>query len=252
MPLFAQEVDDSGLGVKVGTTEAGDLPVGFVLGTLNDDFSFWMLWGRGGEDDARVQRWQLSLGTRGPTIALSSDAERVSLGEKVLAAPYMVIGGDRYRDLRLGMDLGSDALWNLLSYADVPQSRAYLGPLFGLGTEVLYPTPGIGGAATGSIHFEGGVSAGGVVSDVLHGRVVGTARFDPLASTVNRLDANALLALSFLRWGVPLGIQVSGEARQAMKDAFDPSWFLSGALFAVSRDHDGDTDTEDQGEKLDL
>jgi hypothetical protein len=253
--LHAQEVDDSGLAFKMGTTPEGDTPAGFAVGTLNDDFSYWMLWGRGGDDDTRVQRWQISLGTHGPAIAVSSEEDKMSIGDTFLAAPYMVIGGNRYQDLRLGMDLGSDGLWNFLSYAKLDPKLAYIGPFVGLGTEVRYPTPDLGGAATGSLHLECGFAAGTVLADALHLRVYGSDRFDPFVQEMGRLDGNALVALSFLRWDVPLGVQVAGEVSQA-KDAADPAWFVSGAFFIASRDNVDkvrpNDDDDDGEERLEL
>lgn len=257
-PALAQEEDEDGFGFGplAGTTEAEQVPVGFLMGSVNGDTGLWMWWANSPDEQRiRLQAWEFGAGAFGPTADADEDdgalsgadpsedwfnrreepEEEVEQSDSPLvAAPRFRFGGDRQRGERFGLILDGTWLLNLSSYADIPVRRFHAGPLFGAGLRIHYsPKDADDRHATGGVHLVGGLTLGGRLARVLTLRAISRVRWDPFVQDELLGEGGALVGLDLHHVSVPLGLQISGVATQELTEDLDPGWRASVALLYV-------------------
>lgn len=250
LPAHAQALAEPGLGPTVAYGSEGGLAAGFSIAPPNEDTVIRFLFAPKDEQDRVLHQWALEVGTWGPSIDDDEIPEvPLDLGEGelpkppkqeiVMAVPHLLVGGDVAREERFVLEFDIDGLLDVPALAKVPARTFYAGPMAGAGMRVAYATRETGGQPQGGVRVGGGAVIGANVADVFTTRLIGDARVDPFVGG-GTLRAGALLGLSLLQVGAPMGLSVAGEVERGLEADAALAWTLRGTLLYLLPDSDDD------------
>lgn len=238
---YAEQIDDSLLGLAVGTTLQGDVDAGLALGTIDGNLDMYVLFDSDKSEEQLIQSWRFEFGRWGPdddtedsTLSAPSDwpaefALPLAPVKRFISTPWLRVSGDAGLQERFRMNMAMRSLLDIPAFWGVSPSTFYLGPAAGLGMDVRYTTDAT--RADGALMLDGGAQAGVFIARSVFARIEGMFHLDPFLPARSRMSGGAIVGTSLRQVEVPLGIQVIGETERTLNGPW--YWALRGQISLV-------------------
>lgn len=221
--------------------EGSDPAAGVGLSAFSDATRAWIAFGSPKEGPVVREGW-IESAAIGPVIGVvpSAFSDIVDPYRNALVMPWtrIRVGGEAATRRTFSVDATEFGVLNLAAFGGHDPRRAYAGPTVGLGVNATWwrdwrDSAG-DNAMTGKITGQGGLVAGVTARDSWYGQTAILGRFDLFGVHQKAASAEIATGVCLLRAGVPLGVELAGQAEVGddnVQGRIGTDWSATGTLY---------------------